>query len=86
MAKAKLSDEVKTYIVQALGCFDAPSIVVAAVKKEFGIEFSRQLVERHDPNTKATSSWRRGGQSMGGDCREVGLLAPASVTILYEID
>jgi hypothetical protein len=62
MAKAKLSDEVKTYIVQALACFDAPSIVAAAVKKEFGIEVSRQLVESHDPNKKAASGlapkWR----------------------------
>lgn len=62
MAKAKLSDEVKTYIVQALACFDSPSIVAAAVKKEFGVEASRQLVESHDPNKKAASGlapkWR----------------------------
>lgn len=55
MAKAKLSDEVKTFIVQALACFDSPSIVAAAVKKELGIEVSRQLVESHDPNKKAAS-------------------------------
>jgi hypothetical protein len=55
MAKAKLSDEVKTYIVQALACFDSPSIVAAAVKKEFGVDVSRQLVESHDPNKKAAS-------------------------------
>lgn len=62
MAKAKLSDEVKTYVVQALACFDSPSIVAAAVKKEFSIEVSRQLVESHDPNKKAASGlapkWR----------------------------
>lgn len=55
MAKAKLNFEVKTFIVQALACFDAPSFVAAAVKKEFGIEVSRQLVETHDP-TKAAGS------------------------------
>ena len=62
MAKAKLSDEVKRYIVQALACFDTPSTVAAAVKKEFGIEVSRQLVESHDPNKRAASGlsekWR----------------------------
>lgn len=62
MAKAKLSDEIKTYIVQALACFDSPSTVAAAVKKEFGVEVSRQLVESHDPNKKAASGlapkWR----------------------------
>ncbi|MBY5750796.1 DUF2280 domain-containing protein [Rhizobium leguminosarum] len=62
MAKAKLTDEVKTHIVQALACFDSPSIVASAVKKEFGVEVSRQLVESHDPNKKAASGlapkWR----------------------------
>ncbi|MDP9630069.1 UNVERIFIED_ORG: hypothetical protein J2W85_002130 [Ensifer adhaerens] len=62
MAKPKLSDEVKTYIVQALACFDSPSVVAAAVKKDFGLDVSRQLVESHDPNKKAASGlapkWR----------------------------
>lgn len=63
MAKAKLSDEVKTFIVQALACFDTPSTVAAAVKREFGIEVSRQLVESHDPNKRSASGlsekWRQ---------------------------
>ena len=63
MAKPKLSDDVKTYIVQAsLACFDSPSVVAAAVKKDFGLDVSRQLVESHDPNKKAASGpaskWR----------------------------
>jgi hypothetical protein len=62
MAKAKLSDEVKTFIVQALACFDSPSIVAANVKKEFGEEISRQLVESHNPTKKAAfglaAKWR----------------------------
>lgn len=62
MAKAKLSDEVKTFIVQALACFDSPSAVAGSVKKEFQIEVSRQLVESHDPNKKASvglaTKWR----------------------------
>ena len=35
MAEGKLTDEVKTYIVQALACFDAPTVVAKAVKDEF---------------------------------------------------
>lgn len=61
MAKPKLSDEVKTYIVQALACFDSPSVVAAAVKKDFGLDVSRQLVESHDPNKKAASGLRPSG-------------------------
>jgi hypothetical protein len=53
MASPKLSNEVKTYIVQCLACFDGLAVVVAAVKKEYGVEISRQLAESHDPTKKA---------------------------------
>jgi len=46
---AALRSEVKAFIVQALACFDTPSQVVESVKKEFGIEVSRQQCESHDP-------------------------------------
>ncbi len=49
---AALKGEVRTFIVQSLACFDTPSQVVDAVKKEFGLSVSRQQVESHDP-TKA---------------------------------
>lgn len=49
---AALKGEVKAFIVQSLACFDTPSQVVDAVKKEFGIAVTRQQVESHDP-TKA---------------------------------
>lgn len=49
---AALKWEVKAFIVQSLACFDTPSQVVDAVKKEFGITVTRQQVESHDP-TKA---------------------------------
>lgn len=62
MAKGKLGEEIKTYIVQALACFDSPSTAAASVKKEFGVEVSRQLVESHDPTKRAGSGlpekWR----------------------------
>ncbi len=49
---AALKNEVKSFIVQALACFDTPSQVVEAVKNEYGVVASRQQVETHDP-TKA---------------------------------
>lgn len=49
---AALSSEVKTFVVQALACFDTPSQVVEAVHKEFSLSITRQQVESHDP-TKA---------------------------------
>lgn len=49
---ATLKGEVKAFIVQSLACFDTPSQVVELVKKEFGLNITRQQVESHDP-TKA---------------------------------
>lgn len=53
MAQGRLTDEVKTFIVQALACFDTPSVVAKSVKEEFGIEIPRQKVESYDPTKRA---------------------------------
>lgn len=62
MAEGKLTDEVKTYVVQALACFDSPSVVAKAVKDEFGETITRQAVEAYDPNKRAgrdlAAKWR----------------------------
>ena len=42
---AALKGEVKAFIVQSLACFDTPSQVVDAVKKEFGITIPRHQFE-----------------------------------------
>ncbi|GAA4169162.1 MULTISPECIES: DUF2280 domain-containing protein [Shinella] len=83
MAKAKLSDEVKTYIVQALACFDSPSIVAASVKKEFGVEISRQLVESHDPNKKAASGLAPKWRALFEETRKTFLEDTASIGISH---
>lgn len=46
---AALSSEVKTFVVQALACFDTPSQVAESVQKEFGLAITRQQIESHDP-------------------------------------
>jgi len=62
MAMNTLSDEVKTFIVQQLACFDPPSVVVKAVKEEFDLVVSPQQVETYDPTKRAGRSlsevWR----------------------------
>ncbi|MGU3496109.1 DUF2280 domain-containing protein [Xanthobacteraceae bacterium A53D] len=62
MARGKLTDEVRTYIVQALACFDAPAVVVAAVRKDFKAEITPQSVEGYDPTKRAgrklSEKWR----------------------------
>ncbi|KQT52260.1 DUF2280 domain-containing protein [Aureimonas sp. Leaf427] len=62
MAKGKLTDEVRTHIVQGLACFDSPSVVAASVKKEFDVTVSPQAVEAYDPTKRAgrnlSEKWR----------------------------
>ena len=76
MAKAKLSDEVKTYIVQALACFDSPSVVAAAVKKEFGVDVS------HDAN-KAASGLAPKWKALFGETRKTFLEDTATIAISH---
>lgn len=62
MAKEKLPVEAQTFVVQGLACYDAPSVVAAAVKAEFGLVITRQLVETYDPTKRAgagvANKWR----------------------------
>lgn len=83
MAKAKLSDEVKTYIVQAVACFDSPSVVSAAVKKEFGVDVSRQLVETYDPTKKAASKIATKWKALHEETRKTFLEDTASIAISH---
>ena len=62
MPREQLPDEVKTYIVQAIACFDTPGTVSKAVKAEYGLDVSPQLVETYDPTKRAgrnlAQKWR----------------------------
>jgi hypothetical protein len=49
----ELSGPVKAFIVQRLARFDQPSVVVRAVKEEFGLDVSRQRVHFYDPTSRA---------------------------------
>lgn len=58
----KLDDTVKAHIVQALACYDTPSVIVKSVKEEFGLDVTLQQVEAYDPNKRAgkdlSEKWR----------------------------
>jgi len=49
----KLEDKHKTFIVQALACFDTPSQVSKAGKEEFGIVVGREQVQQYNPTRPA---------------------------------
>ena len=46
---AKLTDEIKRFIVKSLAMDDTPSQVAEAVGVEFGVKISRQQVSDYDP-------------------------------------
>lgn len=83
MAKAKLTNEVKTYIVQAIACFDSPSIVAASVKKEFAVDVSRQLVETYDPTKKAGANISDKWKALHEETRKTFLEDTASIAISH---
>lgn len=58
----KLTDEARAFVVQSLAMFDAPSIVAAAVKKEFALTITPQGCEAYNPTRRAgkllAEKWR----------------------------
>lgn len=60
--ETRLTDEARAYVVQALAMYDAPGVVAAAVKKDFGLAVTPQAVEAYDPNKRAgaklSEKWR----------------------------
>ncbi|MGK9262598.1 DUF2280 domain-containing protein [Sinorhizobium meliloti] len=83
MAKGKLSDEVKTFIVQSLACFDTPSIVVEAVRKEYGETITRQSVEGYDPTKKAGSNLAEKWKLLFEETRKTFLEDTATIAISH---
>ncbi|MFJ7281870.1 DUF2280 domain-containing protein [Pseudomonas sp. NPDC099000] len=67
---AVLKNEVKSFIVQALACFDTPSQVVESVKNEFGVVLSRQQVETHDPTKTSGKGLALKWQTLFHDTRK----------------
>jgi hypothetical protein len=55
-----LTDEIRTFIVKGLACFDSPTQVADAVKAHFGVEISRQHVYAYDPKAsqRMAPRWR----------------------------
>lgn len=79
----ELADEVKTFIVQALACWDTPSEVAKAVKEEFGIEVSRQRVQGYDPTKKAGEALSEQFKTLFKATRDEYIAETAQIPISY---
>jgi hypothetical protein len=83
MAKGKLSEEVKTFIVQSLACFDTPSIAVDTVRKEFGETITSQSVEGYDPTKRAGSNLTEKWKLLFEETRKTFLEDTATIAISH---
>lgn len=85
MAQNSLPDEVKTFVVQQLACFETPSDVVKAVKEEFGHEITRQAVEYYDPGKRAGASLSEEYRTLFAATREAFLADTAAIGISHKV-
>lgn len=46
---AELSEDIQTFIVQSLACYQRPAQVIDAVKAEFNLDVTRQQVQFYNP-------------------------------------
>lgn len=84
MAKGKLTDEVQTFVVTSLAMFDTPMTVADAVKKDFGIEITRQAVECYDPTKKAGAKLAEKWKALFEEARKAFVEDTASIAISHK--
>ena len=83
MAKAKLNHEQQTYAVQALACFDSPSLVAAALRKDYGVTITPQTIEGYDPTKKAGAGLAEKWKALFEETRKTFLEDTASIAISH---
>jgi hypothetical protein len=83
MAKAKLTHEQQTYAVQALACFDSPSVVAAALRKDFGVIITPQTIEGYDPTKKAGAALSVKWKALFEETRKTFLEDTAAIAISH---
>lgn len=59
-ARARIPEEVQSFIVKALACYDTPSEVAEAVKEHYGLELDRRNVHHYHPehSRDLAKKWR----------------------------
>lgn len=83
MAKAKLSREQQTFVVQSLACFDSPTVVATALRKEFSVTLAPQSIEAYDPTKKAGKNLAERWKALFEETRKTFLEDTASIAISH---
>jgi hypothetical protein len=83
MANAKLDREQQTFVVQSLACFDSPTVVAAALRKEFSVTLTPQSIEAYDPTKKAGRNLSVRWKSLFEETRKTFLEDTATIAISH---
>jgi hypothetical protein len=78
-----LNDQIRTFIVQQLAMFDTPQVVADAVKKEFGVDVTRQSIEGYDPTKKAGAKVSAKWHALFDETRKVFLEDTSKIAISH---
>ena len=82
---AALSEDLKIFIVQALACFDGPSLVAQSVKDQYGVVVDRRQVESYDPTKKAGKTVAKKLRALFEETREAFLKESAAVPLAKQV-
>lgn len=85
MSQNVLTDEVKTFVVQQLACFETPSDVAKAVKDEFGLDITRQSIEAYDPGKRAGRGLSEAYRQIFASTRETFLADTAAIGVTHKV-
>lgn len=81
---ARLTPEIKTYIVQRLACFDTPTTVADGVKEEFGYTMTRQRVQQYDPTKAAGKDLSKKLRQIFDETREKFLTDTSGIAVSHK--
>lgn len=83
MAKGKLTVEQQTFAVQSLACFDSPSVVAAALRKDQGVDITPQSIESYDPTKAAGAKISKRWEDLFHETRNAFLEDTAAIAISH---
>lgn len=79
----KLTDEARAFVVQSLAMFDPPSVVTAAVRKEFGVDIKPQSIEAYNPTKRAGAKLSEKWRALFNETRKAFLEDTAEIGISH---
>ena len=82
---AALTEDLKVFIVQALACFDSPTLVAQSVKDLYGVLVDRRQVESYDPTKKAGKTVAKKLRAIFEETRETFLKETAAVPVAKQV-